>query len=62
MNLNINKMDVTLNNRIVGYLKLLDDERVAFQYDLSWINEGFPISPFSLPYSALNVPCKGWAA
>ena len=49
MDLNIKEMEVYFNNRIVGFLKQIDDERIAFQYDVNWINEGFSISPFSLP-------------
>lgn len=51
MDLNIKEMDVYFNNKIVGFLKQIDNERVAFQYDVSWIREGFSISPFSLPLS-----------
>lgn len=51
MDLTIKKMDVIFNNKNVGYLELFEEGRVAFQYAHSWLNEGFPISPFSLPLS-----------
>lgn len=44
-----NKLDVYYHNRHVGTLAEMPDKRVAFQYAQSWLNEGFPISPFSLP-------------
>lgn len=49
MDLNIEELIVKFNNREVGILKLLKDERIAFQYSEDWIKEGFSISPFSLP-------------
>jgi len=45
----IKKMEVFYNNQIVGYLELMEDERIVFQYDIKWLNHGFSISPFSLP-------------
>ncbi len=46
----VKKLTVRYNNRIVGYLAKLNDH-IAFQYDDEWINTGFSISPFSLPLS-----------
>lgn len=51
MNLSVERLDVIYNNRLVGHLEMLNDERVAFQYAVEWINDGFSISPLSLPLS-----------
>ena len=42
------KLNVIYNNKTVGYLAKYN-EKYAFSYDEKWINEGFSISPFSLP-------------
>lgn len=47
----IKKLVVKYNDRIVGYLATLDNNRIGFQYDDEWIRYGFCISPFSLPLS-----------
>lgn len=47
----IKKLIVKHNDKIVGYLVQLEDERIAFQYDEEWLKNGFSISPFSLPLS-----------
>lgn len=47
----VKKLIVKYNNRIVGYLAELKNGNIAFQYDDEWINNGFSISPFSLPVS-----------
>ena len=46
---NINELIVKYNNKVVGYLKELKDKRIAFQYSKDWLENGFSISPFSLP-------------
>ncbi len=46
----IKKLTVKYNNNVVGYLATVED-RIAFQYDDTWIKNGFSISPFSLPLS-----------
>ena len=51
MNIKINNLVVKYNGRIVGYLKVLDNLSIGFQYDNEWISNGFPISPLSLPLS-----------
>lgn len=51
MDINITKLTVKYNHHIVGYLKLLEDSSIAFQYDDEWIKVGFSISPLSLPLS-----------
>ena len=45
----IQKVIVKYNNKIVGYLIEMEDNKIAFQYDEEWIESGFSISPFSLP-------------
>ncbi|MBQ9936146.1 MAG: type II toxin-antitoxin system HipA family toxin [Lachnospiraceae bacterium] len=40
---------VYFHNRLVGTLALTKDNRVAFEYDDDWLDNGFSISPFSLP-------------
>lgn len=42
-------LDVFMSGRKVGRLAESKDFTVAFEYDSSWIAEGFAISPFSLP-------------
>lgn len=51
MNIKINNLVVKYNGRIVGYLKVLDNLSIGFQYDNEWISNGFSISPLSLPLS-----------
>lgn len=48
----IEKVTVSYNKKVVGYLKPLKDNRIAFQYDESWLKDGFSISPFSLPLNS----------
>lgn len=36
------------------------DHKAAFQYSEEWIENGFPISPFSLPLKAGFVPTKDY--
>lgn len=47
----LNKLTVKYNSRTIGYLVALDNYKIAFQYDDNWLNDGFSISPFSLPLS-----------
>ena len=47
----VRKLIVKYNNDTVGYLAELDGGETAFQYDGGWVQNGFPISPFSLPLS-----------
>lgn len=44
-----NIVRVFYHDRLVGTLAETADKRIAFEYDDSWIEEGFTISPFSLP-------------
>ena len=46
----VKKITVKYNGKIVGYLADLDG-RIGFQYDREWQENGFSISPFSLPLS-----------
>ena len=47
----IKKIDVFANKKKVGTLALTNDNRVAFQYNDEWIENGFSINPFKLPLS-----------
>lgn len=46
---NFKKLEVFYRNRKVGTLAVTKEHCVAFEYDGTWLEEGFPISPFSLP-------------
>ncbi len=46
------QLDVLYKAEKVGTLKETPDKRIAFQYDRSWLTNGFSISPFSLPLKA----------
>ena len=43
------KVDVFLDEKLVGTLAETAEHRVAFAYADSWLESGFAISPFSLP-------------
>lgn len=43
------KIQVFYKNRLVGQLALTADKKAAFVYDDAWLDNGFSISPFSLP-------------
>lgn len=47
--MNGDKLDVIFRGRTVGSLSETPDHRVAFAYTEEWLQNGFPISPFSLP-------------
>lgn len=49
MNIDIKKLTVLYNGTIVGYLQTLNNDSIGFQYSKNWINDGFSLSPFSLP-------------
>ncbi len=42
-------LNVFIEERKVGTLAKTNDYRIAFEYDPAWIENGFSISPFSLP-------------
>ncbi len=46
---NVKKMKVKYNGKIVGYLAEIEPSVFGFQYEESWLKDGFSISPFSLP-------------
>ncbi len=52
----VKKLTVKYNGRVVGYLAEVDG-RIAFQYDREWQENGFSISPFSLPISNKVFAC-----
>lgn len=45
----VNKMNVFYHDRPVGTMALYRNRLVAFEYDREWLNDGFSVSPFSLP-------------
>ena len=45
----LNKLEVYYHDRIVGTMALYQNLLAAFEYDGSWLKDGFSISPFSLP-------------
>lgn len=47
----VRKLTVKYNGRLAGYLAELDGGETAFQYDGEWLQNGFSLSPFSLPLS-----------
>lgn len=46
---NYKYLKVFYNDILVGTLAKTPDRVIAFEYDLDWLNNGFCISPFSLP-------------
>lgn len=55
------KLYVKCEDRLVGTLALTKDNKVAFQYSESWLENGFSINPFSLPLSKeVFVPNKNY--
>ena len=54
-----NSLQVYYNERRIGTLAITADQRAAFQYSKTWLEEGFSISPFSLPLKEqVFVPTK----
>lgn len=45
----IKQLNVFYHERKVGTLALYKERLAVFEYDKEWIEDGFPISPFSLP-------------
>ena len=45
----LHKLDVFYHDRLVGTMALIQNRLAAFEYDKSWLENGFSISPFSLP-------------
>ena len=42
----IKKLNVYYHDRLVGTLAELKTKETAFEYDDTWLTDGFPISPF----------------
>ena len=56
-----NALQVYYDERHVGTLAMTADYKVAFQYCEEWLENGFPISPFSLPLKKqVFVPTKDY--
>lgn len=49
MKININRLTVKYNQKVVGFLEGLSNGKISFQYDQDWLINGFSISPFHLP-------------
>ena len=45
----IKSLQIFYNDKKVGTLALTKNNIVAFEYDNEWLNNGFSISPYSLP-------------
>ena len=46
----IDKLTIKYHDNIVGMLSLTPDDRLcAFEYDRTWLADGFSISPLELP-------------
>ena len=52
MDIDIKRIVVKFNNKVVGFLQELENSQIAFQYDDEWLRYGFSISPLSLPLSS----------
>ena len=46
----IKSLQVFYNEKKVGTLALMKNNIIAFEYDNEWLNNGFSISPYSLPF------------
>lgn len=56
-----NSLQVFYGERLVGTLAITARRKVAFQYSEEWIENGFPISPFTLPLKKkVFVPTKDY--
>lgn len=49
LRLGFNSLNVKYRGKNVGILAITGDKKVAFSYDEEWLENGFSISPFSLP-------------
>lgn len=45
----VRSLRVIIGDRVVGALAMTPDGLAAFEYDTVWLEEGFSLSPFSLP-------------
>ena len=48
----LNKLDVYYHDQKIGTMALYQNRLAAFAYSDKWLQEGFSISPFSLPLSS----------
>jgi serine/threonine-protein kinase HipA len=48
----VKRLEVYYDKSRVGHLALAPDRICAFEYDSSWLKNGFSISPFHLPFKA----------
>lgn len=56
-----NALQVLYDGKIVGTLAMTANHKAAFQYSEEWLEDGFPISPFSLPLKEqVFVPTKDY--
>ena len=56
-----NALQVYYDERFVGTLAMTANHKVAFQYSEEWLEDGFSISPFSLPLKKqVFVPTKDY--
>ena len=56
-----NALQVLYDGKLVGILAMTADHKAAFQYSEEWLENGFPISPFSLPLKEqVFVPTKDY--
>ena len=56
-----NALRVYYDEKLVGTLAMTADHKAAFQYDDEWLENGFAISPFSLPLKKhVFVPTKDY--
>ena len=54
-------LHVLFKGQKIGTLAMTSGKRVAFEYDDRWLEEGFPISPFSLPLKKqVSIPQKDY--
>ena len=56
-----NALQVFYDEKLVGTLAMTANHKAAFQYSEEWLEDGFPISPFSLPLKEqVFVPTKDY--
>ena len=54
-------LQVYYKERLVGILALTKEMQIAFEYDDSWLRDGFSINPFSLPLEKkVFIPSKNY--
>ena len=58
--MSVEKLDVFYHDRFVGTLAEARDRKIAFRYSDSWLRDGFPVSPFSLPLKRDVFLPKNW--